>query len=254
MKKLVLSLSDAPGTGRTTTCELVHGLWRHKALGHSRWHTSADQPGGPGRSAFVNLGTRLTEDEVIGWLDQASLVMLDVASGDAAAMVENFVRSDLPEMLAEMDCTVTLLSVLNGQARAEQSLLHLAGLLRDDAEYVVARREQASADWLLPSCQRAMHHLGAVEIELPELPAALTEAAAAEGPHGIEWMARQAGLPRVAQGWLRSWWLECDQRLEAAADLLWPDGLDACAFGSGMDMGGRGRRARPQTSASGHSA
>jgi len=251
VKKIVLSLNDAPGTGRTTTCELVQGLWRQKGLGHSRWHTAADQPGGPGRSRFVDLGTRLTDDEVIGWLDQSSLVMVDVATGDAAAMMENFVRGDLPEMLAEMDCTLTVMSVLNGQPRAEQSLLQLAGLLRDDAEYVIVRRQSAGDGWLVPGCQRAMHHLGAVEIALPELPATLAEAAAAEGQHAVEWMAREAALPRLAQGWLRSWWLECDRRLEEAADLLWPDDLEACDFERAMGMGGRGRRTSKKLSAAG---
>jgi hypothetical protein len=242
VKKIVFSVNDAPATGRTTACELVQALWRNKGLGHSRWHTAADQPSGPGRSRFADLGTRLVEDEVISWLDQASLIMVDVATGDAAAMIENYVRSDLPEILAEMDCTVTLLSVLNGQLRAEQSLLQLAGLLRDDAEYVIGRREGAGGGWQLPACQRAMHHLGAVEVPLPELPAALADAAAAEGHHCVEWMARESALPRLAQGWLRSWWLECDRRLEEAADLLWPEDLDSCDFGTPMSMGARGRR------------
>jgi hypothetical protein len=247
VKKILLSLNDAPNTGRTTACELVQGLWRQKGLGHSRWHTAADQPGGPGRSRFIDLGNRLAEDDVIGWLDQASLVMVDVATGDAGSMIENFVRSDLPEMLAEMDCTVTLLSVLNGQSRAEQSLLQLASLLRDDAEYVVVRRESAGRDWLLPACQRAMHHLGAVEIPLPELPATLADAAEGEGHHCLDWMARESALPRLAQGWLRSWWLECDRQLEEASDLLWPEDLDRCDFGSAVGMGSRGRRPAKKT-------
>lgn len=248
MKKIVLSLSDAPGTGRTTACELVQGLWRQKGLGHTRWHSAAEQPVGPGRSRYVDLATRLVEDDVISWLDQASLVMVDVASGEAGALVENFVRSDLPEILSEMDCTVTLLSVVNGQNRAEQSLLQLAGLLRDDAEYVIVRRESAGDGWQLPACQRAMHHLGAVEIALPDLPATLAAAAAGEGHHCVEWMAHEAALPRLAQGWLRSWWLECDRRLEAAADLLWPDDLDPSEFGGmPISMGGRGRRPSKKT-------
>jgi hypothetical protein len=243
VKKIVLCLNDAPGTGRTTACELVQAAWRQKGLGHSRWHTSADQPVGPGRSRYVDLGSRLSEDEIIGWLDQASLVMVDVATGDAASLVESYVRSDLPEILAEMDCTVTLMTVLNGQIRAEQSLLQLAGQLRDDAEYVVFRRESADAGWQLPACQRAMHHLGAIEVTLPDLPEVLADAAATEGTHCIEWMAREAALSRVAQSWLRSWWLEADRCLEAAADLLWPDDLDPCEFSTALSMGSRGRRA-----------
>lgn len=239
MKKIILSVSDAPATGRTTTCELVQALWRKKGIGHSRWHTAPDQPGEPSRSRFVDLGTRLVEDDVISWLDQASLIMVDVATGDAGAMIEHYVRSDLPEILAEMDCTVTLLSVLNGQPRAEESLLQLAGLLRDDAEYVVGRRESAGSGWHLPACQRAMHHLGAVEVVLPELPAALADAAAGEAKHCVEWMTREAALPRMAQSWLRSWWLECDRRLEEASDLLWPQDLDPCHLGLPMGMGRR---------------
>lgn len=247
MKKILLSLNDAPSTGRTTACELVQGLWRQKGLGHNRWHTAADQPSGPGRSRFLDLGSRLAEDDVIGWLDQVSLVMVDVATGDATAMIENYVRGDLPEMLAEMDCTLTVMSVLNGQSRAEQSLLQLASLLRDDAEYVVVRRETAGEGWLLPACQRAMHHLGAMEITLPDLPATLAEAAASEGQHCLEWMARESALPRPAQAWLRSWWLEADRRLQGAADLLWPEDLDRCDFGPVIGMGHRGRRPTKKT-------
>lgn len=243
MKKILLSLSDAPGTGRTTACELVQGAWRHKGLGHSRWHSSPDQPSGPGRSRYVDLGARLAEDEVIGWLDEVSLVMVDVATGDAGALVDAYVRSDLPEILAEMDCTLTVMAVLNGQLRAEQSLLQLAGQLRDDAEYVVVRRESAGDGWQVGSCQRAMHHLGAMEIRMPELPAGVVEAALAEGQHCVEWMAREAALPRMAQGWLRSWWLECDQRLEEAAEYLWPADLDPCPVGTAQQWIGRARRA-----------
>jgi len=252
VKKIVLSLNDAPGTGRTTTCELVHGRWRHHGLGHSRWHSAADQPAGPGRSRYVDLGGRLAEEEVIGWLDQSSLVMLDVATGDGAALVEGYVRSDLPEILAEMDCTVTVLSVLSGQSRAEQSLLQLAATLRDDAEYVVVRRQSAGTGWQVPGCQRAMHHLGAVEILLPELPEGVVEAAAGEGSHCVEWMARDAGLPRIAQSWLRTWWLECDQRLDEAADLLWPDGLDPCEPVGMSGLGGSGRGRRPSKKSAAH--
>ena len=252
MKKLVLSLNDAPATGRTTTCELIHGLWRRQGLGHSRWHTATDQPGGPGRSTFVDLTSGLSDDEVVRWLDKSSLVMLDVASGDGASLVENFVRGDLPEILSELECTVTVLSVLNGQTRAEHSLLQLAGLLRDEAEYVVVRREQAGRDWLLPACQRAMHHLGAREIHLPDWPAELAAAAATEGDHGVEWMARASALPRMAQGLLRSWWLECDQRLEAAAPLLWPDDLDPCSYGHGLDSRGRSHQPSYQSLTAGY--
>ena len=247
MKKIVLSLSDAPGTGRTTACELVQAVWRKRGLGHSRWHSAADHPTGPGRSRFADLGARLSEDEVIGWLDQASLVMVDVATGDAAGMVDHFVHSDLPEILAEMDCTITVMAVLNGQLRAEQSLLQIAGQLRDDAEYVVIRRAGAPSGWQLPPCQRAMHHLGAVEIVLPELPVELAAAASSEGQHCLEWMAHEAMLPRLAQTWLRSWWLECDRNLEDAADLLWPDDLDPCLADIPTGMGGRARRGSKKT-------
>ncbi len=243
MKKIVLSLSDAPGTGRTTACELVQSTWRNKGLGHSRWHSAAEQPSGPGRSRFLDMGTRLSEDEVIGWLDGAPLVMLDVATGDAGVLVDSYVRSDLPEILAEVDCTVTLLAVLNGGVQAEQSLLQLAGQMRDDAEYVVVRRENAGGGWQLSSCQRAMHHLGAIEVVMPEMPEGLVAAALEEDRHCVEWMRRELILPRVAQGLLRSWWLECDRRFEEAGEFLWPEDLDPCASGiTAMPWAGRGHR------------
>jgi len=242
VKKLVLSLNDAPATGRTTACELVHGLWRRQGLSHSRWHTAAEHPSGPGRSTFIDLGSRLPEDEVIGWLDQSPLVLLDVATGDAGSLIEDFVRNDLPEMLAEMECSITVLSVLDGQNRAEHSLLQLASLLRDDAEYVVARRTSAGQGWRVPGCQRAMHHLGAVEIVLPDWPATLAEAASIEGDHIVTWMARASTLPRIAQSQLRSWWLECDQSLAATADLLWSPHLAATTPGKIAPSAGRGNR------------
>jgi len=229
VKKLVLSLSDVPATGRTTLCEILQAVWRRKSLAHSRYHTSTEQPLGPGRSRFVDLTNGLNCDDVISWLDATSLVMLDVATGDAAYVADDYSNSDLPEMLAEVDCSITLLAIHNGQPRAESELLWLAERFRDDAEYVVVRHEGAArpaGGWHLAACQRAMHHLGAVPVELPAWPAPLSTFAREERLHALTLLARQPTWSRPVQTWIENWLLAAQSVLEAAADSLWPAELD----------------------------
>ena len=125
MKKLILSLSDVPTTGRTTLCELVHAEWRRKGVAHSRYHTSTEHPQGPGRSRFIDLTHGLNCDDVIGWLDLSSLVLLDVATGDTpgGGPIESLIRMPLQTgAMVELDLGNKVLeTVIKG---ADQGIMY----------------------------------------------------------------------------------------------------------------------------------
>ncbi len=225
MKKLVLSLGDVPQTGRSTCLEVLQGVLRERSVPNLRLHTDASQPVGPGRSRFLDLSGGWLADDFIGWLDVSALVLLDVATGEGQEFLDFYAESELPEMLAEIDATVTLVTSVTDDVDSEHFLRAAAETLRDDAEYVVVRGA-AHVGWQSSACERAMHHLGAVEIGAPALPAWIAEDLDGEGRHVFDLLSRRATLNRSVDAALRTWEADFAAELGAAAELLWPEGLD----------------------------
>lgn len=237
MKKIILSLGDTPNTGRTTVCEALQGLWQQRGMEHLRFHTAENQPRGPGESRAIQWRGQLSVDEMIGWLDTAPLVLVDVATGETDDVLGDVASEEWQEVLMEMSCSLTVLTSVTEHPQTEASLLKIAGQLRDDAEYVIVRPDR-SEGWRLPACQRAMHHLDGVEITLPPWPPALEAADGAPLPHVLSLLAHEKQLPRMTQSWLRSWWLEYGVSLETAEQALWPEGVEApSSYGNAMRPG-----------------
>lgn len=243
MKKLILSLGDVPGTGRTTVCEAIQSLWQHRGLEHFRCHTADNQPAGPGVSRLINWRDQFSLDELIGWLEAAPLILLDAATGETDEVLADLASGEFLEVLMEMSCSLTIVTSVTAHRQTEAVLLKIAEQLRDDAEYVVVRsgsnEEPPSQGWQLPSCQRAMHHLDGVEITMPAWPQALKAMDGTELPHVLRLLAGEARLPRMVQSWLRSWWLECGENLGAAGHALWPAGAEAASAKNAPGSAGR---------------
>lgn len=222
MKRLILLMSDVRETGRSTFSEVLHGLLRQKGVPHLLAHTDGGRPEGLAPSAFLDSSLRLAQQDFIALLDEAPVVVVDVATGDTDAFLEFIERSELPELVAEMDGAIGLVLPVNADARTESGVVRAAEVFRDDADYVVLRHGSGPHAWKLPNAGRAMHYLGAVELQAPVLPEALLAGLRAMPASLPEVVARKVALPRAHQPLFAAWQIDYYAALESAGDLLWP--------------------------------
>jgi hypothetical protein len=222
MKKLILSLSEVPRTGRTTFSEVLHGLLVQRMNAHGMAHTDAERPLGLSASIFLESSSRLTIEDFIVLLDQAPIAILDVATGETDAILDVYERRELAEVLGEMDTTLTVALPVTANRQTELTVLRVAETFRDDADYVLLRRAGDFGQWSLPNAGRAMHHLGAIEVAVPGLSGMIVEFLDENDATLPQLMMRIDSLSRALQPALRRWQVDYFAALEVASDFLWP--------------------------------
>jgi hypothetical protein len=244
MKKLILSLSEVPGTGRTTFCEALHGLLKQKRVPHLLAHTDPDRQPGLSPSSYLDPAGGLAVEDFIALLDEAPVVVLDLTTGETEEFLSLYERSELADVLGEMDGALTLVLPATANTRSETTLLDVAEVFRDDADYIVLRGPDFR-NWALANAGRAMHHLGAVEIIVPPLPATVARFVAGGEALLPRLVSGRVSLPRADQGALHGWEIQYYTALEDASELLWT--ADAVATAPTLPPGrtrirGDGRR------------
>jgi hypothetical protein len=244
MKKLILSLSEVAGTGRTTFCEALHGLLKQKRVAHLLAHTDPERPSGLSPSSYLDPAAGLGVEDFIALLDEAPVVVLDLTTGETEEFLSLYERSELADVLGEIDAALTLVLSATSNSRTETTLLEVAEVFRDDADYIVLRGPDFRG-WGMPNAGRAMHHLGAVEIAVPPLPIRL--ATFVDGGEAVlpRLLSGHTTLPRSEQGALDAWEIQYYTAMEGAGEFLWT--ADAIAAAPTLPPGrtriaGRGRR------------
>ncbi|MGI8602253.1 MAG: hypothetical protein ACR2OZ_04555 [Verrucomicrobiales bacterium] len=222
MKKLILSLGEVPQTGRTSFCEILHGLLRQKNVPHLLAHTDVGRPDGLSSSCYLDAGSKLRPEDFIALLDSAPVVVFDMATGETEDLLELYERNDIGEVLAEMDTSVTLALSATRNRQSEATVLRVAEIFRHDADYLILRTHPEESNWLLPNAKRAMHHLGATEVPVPILSDPLVSFLNGSRAALPQFLGRRAGVPRALQPLLGHWEIDYITALEKVSEHLWP--------------------------------
>jgi hypothetical protein len=162
MNKLILLPSDVPATGKSTFARCL-----------SRY---LDQCGVAHHSLAMN-GTALASlqpQHLRQWFESATVVILDLATGSAAAFARHFVASGWAGQLVGSDISLTVAVPVNGDPDSFEPVLEAVEAYADNAEYVIVHvgNDDENA-WERSYAARVMEMFGAVEIDLPQAGAEL---------------------------------------------------------------------------------
>ena len=185
------------------------------------------------RNAKYN-GTWNILDEVnikrlINWTKKNDVVVCDVQTGFAEALMELHEEIDMDLELGELDIELTVVAPQVDESDCNESILEICQTLGDKVYYVVPRipkDEFASSleSWESSRACRAVDALGAVTVEVPRITDAIRQLLENEEISLVKAMGTPADeLPGDLARYMRRWWREFDRQMEDASDYIEPE-------------------------------
>ncbi len=183
-------------------------------------------------AAYTGTWNLLSDHNIkrlIGWTKKNDVVVCDVQTGYAEALMELHEKVDLDLELGELDIELTIIIPQVDEADCNEAILEIAQTIGDKAYYVVARIpvDEFSTSleaWEDSRASRAMDSLGAIVLEVPRVTDPIAKQIDAEG---MSLVAAMGMSPDDFRGELRQsmrqWWRALERELEEASDFLYPE-------------------------------
>jgi len=167
--------------------------------------------------------------KLLNWTKKHDVIVCDVQTGYADAVLELHEAYDLDLELGEMDIELTIITPQVDEADCNDAIREIARTLGDKAYYVVPRipvDEFGSSleAWEDSRACRAMDSLGAEVLEIPRITDPVRKMLESEGLTLLDAM---AVAPESFTGELRmammKWWRAFERQIEDASDYLLPE-------------------------------
>jgi hypothetical protein len=189
-----------------------------------------------------NLDDELESGQLIGFLDQSDVTVIDVATGDGATLAEFFNESDMFDLLVEMEAELTLVIPVPNHVAISDEVVAIGEAFADNADYLIVRSplefdEADNTCWVGSYGEKVMDYMGAQVIEAPSVDVTMLNEI--EGNHEMglaEALADRSALPRYLRDALHSWELEFSESLAGAPELFIPAETGSrSVYGSRLD-------------------
>jgi len=225
MKKLILILNDLPEVGKSSFARVFEQFMARKKIDYVPVSTAET---GLGHPTFWNLEDELEVGNLISFLDQADVTVIDVATGDGAVLAEFFHEAEVFDLLLEMETELTIVIPAPNHPGISDEVVAIGETFADNADYVVVRTpvefdDADDSSWVGSYGEKVMDYMGAHVAEAPEMDVTMLSEIEENHEMGLAMaLADRSGLPRYLRDSLHEWELEFSESLVGARELFIP--------------------------------
>ncbi len=246
MKKLILVINDLGRVGKSSCALVLHEHLRRKGV--ENLHVTTDGAGaaielhGDDTTDHLDLMDGVTPSDIIGLIDRAGVVIMDVHTDGGALLGEFFAEQEIATLLAELEAELTIVVPANDETEGFAGMLEIAEIFSDDADYVVVRtpvRADFPGDFENSEAAKALDYLGAISVDMPEVADGILEQLEKAGHDLAGGLANRKQLPRFLRNELHGWELDLCSALAAAEEFLLPAKGAASASPYHRQQGGK---------------
>ncbi len=242
MKKLVFVINDLSGVGKTTLSNLIHHWQTRNGYSCALLATNCSDEAQDLFSYSRNITTWDFNDDLdlsclLAEIDGHDSVVIDVGSGDAEKLGKFCEKLDLWEVLGEIDVELTSVLPVSISGHDAPGIVDIAECFSDNSDYLVVTRHKdefpdGEDEWKGSYPQKALSHLGAIELDSPSVKDTLHKALRAEGYALHEALSEEdevnGSLRAPLQAWEKAFWKKFESEAsEFLAPKLEDSGLPA---------------------------
>ncbi len=232
MKRILFVMNDHQEVGKTSFATALSTHLRRQGHRTALVAVVGDNDDRDRNAKYNGTWNILDENNIkrlLGWTKKNDVIVCDVQTGYAEALMELHESIDMDLELGELDIEVTIVAPQVDEADCNECILEICRTLGDKAYYVIPRipkDEFASSleSWDDSRACRAVDSLGAVMMEVPRITDAARQLLESEDISLVEALAVEPEeLPGDLGRYMRRWWREFDRQIEEAADYLEPE-------------------------------
>lgn len=225
MKKLIVVSNNVEGTGKSTCARAIYHLVQahgfRTALIESDPHAPRSEEG-----HYLDMGDQPEVSEIVDILDSTEAVVMDLTSGAFDDFSEFFSRQDVEDVMMELEVQITFVVPTVEDVKTLDSVLSIAETFGEAGEFVTIASPVGYEEfmaWEGSAAQKAMAHLNAIEVVMPELQEGILEEIESRGLDLASALEGRWELPRFLMNEIQNWMLAFHAELEWAAEALLPD-------------------------------
>jgi hypothetical protein len=225
MKKLVMILNDLPDVGKSSFARVFEQYMSRNKIDYLPVSTAES---GLGHPTYWNLDDELEIGNLVSFLEQADVTVIDVATGDGATLAEFFNEEEVFELLLELETELTIVVPTPNHAAISDEVVAIGEAFADNADYVIVRTpvEFDAADdtsWVGSYGEKVMDYMGAYVVEAPAMDVTMLNEIEENHEMGLaEALADRSNLPRYVRDSLHGWELDFSESLASAPELFIP--------------------------------
>lgn len=226
MKKLIVVVNDLERSGKSTLARAISHHLKNTDVPHLFVTSNEMDMSDTFAGEFWDLEEQIELSQLIAAIDSHKAVVVDVHSGAARNWGEFCESEDLENLLAELDCEMTLVMPNTRTERCNEEIFDLTEIFTDTADYIVAHLPgdpRTEVKWKTSAAEKALRYLGAADLEIPALSDELKTALDNAGLDIVEALNSPSSLPRFAEIQMTQWLDKVGQRLARANEYLIPE-------------------------------
>lgn len=244
MKKLVLILNDLPEVGNSSFSRVFEQFMSRKKIEYLPVSTTETSLGHP---TYWNLDDELEAGQLVSFLDQSDVTVIDVATGDGATLAEFFNEEEIFDLLVEMEAELTIVVPVPNHTAISDEVVAIGEAFADNADYLIVRTpvefdDAGDSSWVGTYGEKVMNYMGAHIVSAPEMDVTMLDEIEKSHEMGLaEALADRSGLPRYLRDSLHSWELDFSEALTDAPELFIPSETGSkSVYGSSLDSLAKG--------------
>jgi len=225
MKKLIIVLNNVEGTGKSTCSRGINELLIGREFQSTLLQTDPNEPRGEG-TQYLDVGEKPDISEFIEVMDSGDAAVLDLNSGTIEDFGEFFFECELADVMTELEVQITFVVPVVDDVRSLEGARNVAEIFGGAADFIVVTTPIGYDEyekWETSEAKKAMDHLNAIEVAMPEIEESMIEEIEERGLCLSLAIEERWELPRFLLNELQSWLLGFHGELEAAEGLLVPD-------------------------------
>ncbi len=223
MKRLILAINPLIGCGKSAFTQVFEGMLTRKGISYSSVTTVEEHASNA--SELWDMEEELDADQVVGFLEEGSIVVFDAPIRDAEQFIEFSLEVNLPDMLADEDAELTVVIPVSDDTESVERMVKLAEDLADSAQYVAIHEvDYEDSSWDGSYAEKVMGYLGAAEVEMPGIEEDILNSIVESHEMTIsQALAERKMLPRFIRDGVHRWELDYSEKLDEVVDILVPD-------------------------------
>ena len=225
MKKLIVVTNSVGGTGKSTCARGIHYLLQAHDFRAALIESDPDAPR-IDDGFYLDMSDQPDVSEIVDILDNVEAVVLDVNSGSFDDFAEFFLRQDVEDVMMELDVQITFAVPTVEDVKTLESVHQIAATFGETGEFITIATPVGYDEykaWEGSAAQKAMQHLNATEIAMPEVPEVILDEIESRGLDLATALEGRWELPRFLMNEVQSWMLSFNAELEWATDSLLPN-------------------------------
>lgn len=232
MKRILFVMNDHEEVGKTSFATALTAHLRRQGHRTALVAVLGDDEDRDRNAKYNGTWNILDENNIkrlLNWTKKNDVIVCDVQTGYAEALMELHESIDMDLELGELDIEVTVVAPQVDEADCNECIWEISRTLGDKVYYVIPRipkDEFASSleSWDDSRACRAVDALGAVEVEVPRITDAIRKLMECEDLSIVELMAAEPDeLAGDLGRYMRRWWREFDRQIEEATDYIEPE-------------------------------